>query len=134
MIVFYAFKALQSMLGLTERITDDSFVIIGGVLDPDAHYICLLALLMKVLHLSPAISPFYPLRCSCLVSGASSVLWSDSLHTRHPPGMPRSPGSHSAETTDHEERGVQSNQSNVSHASCKETWGCVIYGAAALTD
>ncbi len=41
-------QALSSIRDLTQRISDGSFVIQGGVLDCDAHHICLLALLMEV--------------------------------------------------------------------------------------
>ncbi len=36
------------MVSLSDQITKGSYVIKSGVLDPDAHYLCLLALLMEV--------------------------------------------------------------------------------------
>ena len=41
-------KAVQAMQYLISSLSDGSYVLVGGVLDPNAFHVCLLALIMDV--------------------------------------------------------------------------------------
>ena len=45
---FPSWQVLLTISELSDKINDGSYTIRGGVLDPNAFYICLLALLMEV--------------------------------------------------------------------------------------